>query len=85
MNWQVHTAKSARKNLKRFPQDYQRCILFAMRDLEINPYAGDVEKIGGERSAWRRRVGNYRVLYEIDAANKIISVRNIDRRTSNTY
>ena len=85
MSWQVHIAKSAKKNLKHFLQKYQDHILLALRELAVNPYAGDIEKIGGEQNTWRRRVGSYRILYEINVASKLISVRTIDRQTSNTY
>ena len=45
MSWQVHIAKSAKKNLKHFLQKYQDHILLALRELAVNPYAGDIEKI----------------------------------------
>ena len=85
MSWQVKVAKGAAKNLKRFPSAYQNHILSALRELRENPYAGDIEKIGGEENAWRRRVGAYRILYEIDVENRLIDVRDIRRRASNTY
>ena len=60
-------------------------ILSALEDFFSNPYFGDIEKIEGEENTWRRRVGNYRIIYDIDKNNKIISVRIISRRASNTY
>jgi len=50
-----------------------------------SPYVGDIEKIAGEMHTWRRRVGNYRILYELDAGEKLISVVDIRRRTTSTY
>ncbi len=39
----------------------------------------------GEENTWRRRIGAYRVLYEIHPDKKIIYVFEIKRRTSTTY
>ena len=33
--------------------------------LPLNPYAGDIKKMEGEEYVWRRRVGAYRIFYEI--------------------
>jgi len=56
----------------------------ALQELIYNPYAGDIEKMEG-RDAWRRRVGNYRIFYEIHEKRLLIYVFEIKRRTSNTY
>lgn len=55
-----------------------------VRDLPTNPFTGDVEKMEAER-VWRRRVGAYRIFYEIISTQKVIYVFNIKRRTSSTY
>lgn len=85
MNWDLRVGKSARKNLARFPKHDRLRITDALRETSINPYGGDIEKITGEARMWRRRVGDYRILYEIDTARKIISVLDIRRRTTGTY
>ena len=85
MIWELQIAKSAKKNLKLFPKKDAEKILSALEDFFSNPYFGDIEKIEGEENTWRRRVGNYRIIYDIDKNNKIISVRIISRRASNTY
>ena len=85
MNWQVKIANAARKNLKRFPPKDKQKIESALYDLIFNPYSGDIEKIEGEENSWRRRVGSYRIFYDVDKKNKIIKVTYIKRRTSSTY
>lgn len=85
MIWELQIAKSAKKNLKLFPKKDTDKILSALEDFFNNPYSGDIEKIEGEENTWRRRIGNYRIIYDIDKDNKIISVRTISRRASNTY
>ena len=85
MNWELRLRKRARKTLARFPKQDQRQISIALRTLSINPYAGDIEKIGGEKNTWRRRIGSYRILYEVYPKEKFIHIVQIRRRGSKTY
>ena len=78
-------AKSAFKEISRFPKKDIERILRVFEDLPLNPYAGDMEKMEGEDGVWRRRIGNYRIFYHLDKNRKLISVFKIERRTSTTY
>jgi len=64
MRYQVILPKSVRKELTRLPDDIASRILARLAALEINPRPADVKKLKG-REAWRIRVGDYRVIYEI--------------------
>ena len=66
--------------LKRVSQpDFSR-ILVALRGLASNPRPSGCKKlVGGERD-WRVRVGDYRVLYEIDDAEKAVRVLSVKHR-----
>ena len=64
MRHQVIIPKSVRKELDRLPEDVARRILARLAGLETNPRPADVKKLRG-REAWRIRVGDYRVIYEI--------------------
>lgn len=85
MNWGLRVAKSAKKNILSFPRKDKERIIQIFRELTVNPYSGDIEKVGGKENVWRRRVGNYRIVYEIDVKSKSIFVGDIRRRTSTTY
>jgi mRNA interferase RelE/StbE len=85
MNWQIKIANTARKNLKKFPTKDKEKIKSALSELVFNPYAGDLEKMEGEENSWRRRVGVYRIFFDIDKKNKIINITSVQRRTSSTY
>ena len=85
MNWDVKIAKKVQKQIKSFSKkDTNRTITF-LEQIAGNPYQGDIEKIEGEKNIWRRRVGSYRILYEIFSKQRFIYVLNIQRRTSITY
>ena len=85
MNWTVFVGNRAGKNLKRFPKHDQENIRFALRQFAVNPSTGDIEKMEGERDVWRRRIGAYRIKYEVRQAQRLVYVFEIKRRTSTTY
>lgn len=85
MSWTILIDRSVKKQLLKIAQnDYNR-ITSAIKELAINPYAGDIQKMSGEKDTWRRRVGSYRFFYEIYTGRGIIFVFELKRRTSNTY
>lgn len=53
--------------------------------MQQNPFAGDVVRLKGEDRSWRRRVGSYRIFFEIDTAKLTVDVVDVGRRTSTTY
>lgn len=85
MNWNVSVDDDAKKYCAKIPKRDAERIATVLLDMETNPYMGDIEKMRGEDSVWRRRVGSYRIMYEIFAAQKIIYIADIRRRTSKTY
>ena len=64
MKYQVILPKSVQKELDRLPDDVARRILTRLAGLETGPRPMDVKKLKG-RDAWRIRVRDYRVIYEI--------------------
>lgn len=64
MKYQVILPKSVQKELNRLSDDMAKRILTRLAGLETNPRPADVKKLKG-RDAWRIRVGDYRVIYEI--------------------
>jgi len=64
MKFQVILPKSVQKELDRLPDEIARRILARLAGLETNPRPPEVKKLKG-RDAWRIRLGDYRVIYEI--------------------
>jgi mRNA interferase RelE/StbE len=64
MRYRVILPKSVQKELDRLPDEIVKRILARLTGLESNPRPPDVKKLKG-RNAWRIRVGDYRVIYEI--------------------
>ncbi len=48
--------------------------------LETDPRPTGAAKLSGERNRWRVRVGDYRILYEVDDASRQVLVLRIAHR-----
>ena len=64
--------------------DHER-IVQALDELAVDPWYGDIQKLGGEKNTWRRRIGNYRISYSIHSEQNLIMIEDIDRRTTTNY
>ncbi|SPF56603.1 conserved hypothetical protein [Candidatus Sulfopaludibacter sp. SbA4] len=83
MNWTLLVTKPARKALAKLPDKDQRHIQQALNAMEADPFNGDIKRL--QPPAWRRRVGNYRIFYDLFPDEKRVVVTSIERRTSTTY
>ena len=79
MRYRVILSKSVQKELDRLPDDVVRRTLARLTQLETDPRPADVKKLKG-REAWRIRVGDYRVIYEIQDRQLQILVITIGHR-----
>ena len=59
-----------------------RSVLHAMTD---DPYSGDAKMLKGSGGAFRRRVGEWRILFDLLPDRYLIVVTEITRRGSHTY
>ena len=50
-----------------------------------NPFAGDIERLKNERTAFRRRVGDWRLFFDVYPRLLRVEVLDIQRRTTTTY
>jgi mRNA interferase RelE/StbE len=74
MNYQVILPKSVQKELDRLPDEVVDRILDALSGLKAQPRPSGCKKLRGE-DAWRIRVGDYRVIYEIhDKVSQLIVI-----------
>lgn len=85
MGWEVLIRHKARKILARLPREDKERIEMTLDKIGTDPYSGDIEKMEGEDRVWRRRIGAYRIFYELSAERQIVFVFRIERRASKTY
>ena len=83
MNWQLLVTKSAGKELKNLPGKDQLRVENVLDALQRDAFSGDIIRL--QPSGWRRRIGNYRIFYDLLLEDHLIVVTAIKRRTSTTY
>jgi mRNA interferase RelE/StbE len=79
-DYSVTFARSARKELEKLPSSIAQRIIARIEALVINPRTTRSVKLQGNRNLWRIRVGDYRVVYHVDDAARIIDVSIIRHR-----
>jgi mRNA-degrading endonuclease RelE of RelBE toxin-antitoxin system len=83
--WLVVLAGPAQRSLERTPSNDHARIRFALDAMEESPFQGDVRKLQGGREGFRRRVGDWRIFFDVYPEEHRVVVTAIERRTSTTY
>jgi len=79
MAYNLQISRQAQKELSELYGEIYERIRDAIRSLSKNPRPPGCLKLSG-KEGWRIRVGRYRVVYEIDDDNKIVTILNIGHR-----
>ncbi len=79
-NYRVALTASAEKELRRLPARLVTRIFRRLDALAYNPRPHNCKKLVGGDKQWRIRVGEYRIVYEIDDYSKAIDVTRIAHR-----
>ncbi len=87
MAWRVKLSASAEKELRRVPRDRQARVIRAFDEMEIDQFSGDVKPLKGPewKGRYRKRVGPYRIIFTVGAADKTVGVSAILIRSEKTY
>jgi mRNA interferase RelE/StbE len=80
MAFRIEWKKSTRKDLRKLPPATVDKIIEAVEDLSENPFSHGVEKLSGSEHAYRVRVGDYRIVFEVVAELKLIEIQRIRHR-----
>lgn len=65
---------SLEHDLRKIDRQFIPKILEAIENLSENPFPVQSRKMKGSESSYRLRVGDYRVIYQVDTANKVVIV-----------
>jgi mRNA interferase RelE/StbE len=81
VRYHVEFTTLAARQVKKLPRPARTRVLDAIEDLGRNPRPHGAKKLVGEQTAWRIRVGDYRVIYDVhDVELTITVVRAAHRR-----
>ena len=79
-DYTVTFARSAHKDLKGIPFEMAERIVARIEKLAHQPRPSGSLKLKGEEKLWRIRIGDYRVIYEIDDTAKVVDITVIRHR-----
>lgn len=79
MMYKVEVRNTARKQILKIPPPHFQRIKTHISDLTENPRPPDALKLKGE-TGYRLRVGDYRILYEVDDKRQVVVIYRIKHR-----
>ncbi|MDD3847326.1 MAG: type II toxin-antitoxin system RelE/ParE family toxin [Syntrophorhabdaceae bacterium] len=80
MRYELLIERHAEKDLKRLSSQLFSQIITKIRKLAINPHPQGSRKISGSARDWRLRIGDYRILYEIDNRADTVTIMRVKHR-----
>ncbi|MCL4369091.1 MAG: type II toxin-antitoxin system RelE/ParE family toxin [Actinobacteria bacterium] len=72
--YEVLIERRAEHDLKHLPRTVARDLIAAIQALAENPRPIGCRKIANRETEWRIRVGDYRVVYEVEDAHQVVRV-----------
>jgi mRNA interferase RelE/StbE len=80
VEYEIRFARSARKGLQALDRSLAFRILARIEALSMTPRPSGCAKLEGSNNLWRIRVGDYRVIYEVDDRRRIVDVSAVRHR-----
>ncbi len=80
MAFRVEWKKSTKKDLRKLPADVVDRVLAAVESLVVEPFPSGVEKLAGAEHAYRIRLGDYRIVYEVLVEAELIEIQRVRHR-----
>jgi len=65
MSWSLVLVGSAEKQLRKAPSRDRERIVAALLAMREDPFSGDIAYLKGEEAALRRRVGDWRIFFDV--------------------
>jgi mRNA interferase RelE/StbE len=78
--YEVHLERAVENDLKRLPTTTFHRIILQIKALAENPRPSGCRKLTGSKNDWRIRIGDYRVLYEIDEKARAVRIMRVRHR-----
>ena len=78
--YRVEWLPSAARDFRRIAPDLRRRIAPRVDDLSRNPRPHDTKKLRGSGALFRLRVGDYRIVYEVDDQAGLVTIAHVGHR-----
>ncbi|MFH1617265.1 MAG: type II toxin-antitoxin system RelE/ParE family toxin [Candidatus Margulisiibacteriota bacterium] len=79
-SYKVEIKRSALKDIKKLEKGSIPPIYRKIASLSDNPHPAQSQKLKGMDNSYRLRIGDYRIIYQIDHQNKAVMVFGIGHR-----
>jgi mRNA interferase RelE/StbE len=79
--YRILLERAAEKDLGRLSTEMHDRVIVAIRALGNDPRPPGCRKLAGSKYDWRIRVGDYRVVYEIADAIRVVRVNRVRHRS----
>lgn len=80
MAFRIEWKKSTRKDLRKLPSAMVDKIIAAVEGLAEKPFPHGVEKLSGSEHAYRIRLGDYRIVYEVVVELNLVEIQRVRHR-----
>lgn len=75
MSYQIKISKRAKRDLKKMDPDNRQQVSRVIDDLAANPRPQSSKRMKGTyKGFWRKRSGNYRIIYDIQDNNLVVMI-----------
>jgi len=78
--YEVTFARSARRELEALDASIVRRVISRIEGLTQYPRPSGSRKLHGEQNLWRIRIGDYRVVYNVDDRQRIVDIVRVRHR-----
>jgi len=76
----IQLKPSVEKDLRKLPASVVRQIIDVFERLAVEPFIPPDRKLSGTERTWRRRIGDYRIIYELDLSSHTITIHYVRHR-----
>jgi len=80
MAFRIEWKRSTRKDLRKLPASVTERVVAVVEGLAHNPFPHGVEKLTGSEHAYRIRLGDYRIVYEVVTEFKLVEIQRVRHR-----
>jgi len=79
-SFEVFWKRSAEHDLRKIDRQYIPQLLKAVENLSQDPFPSNCRKLRGSKLSYRIRIGEYRVIYQVDSKNRIVTIFHVRHR-----
>jgi mRNA-degrading endonuclease RelE of RelBE toxin-antitoxin system len=71
-SWEVRVRKPAQKSVRRAPRHERERLQRAIYQMARDPFTGNIERLEDQPTAFRRRVGDWRIFFDVYPEQRIV-------------